>query len=110
MDRWLKLLFLFVLCVCFAACSSTTPVTKATPPPSEQKITEEDLTDANQAHPGAGAQEQQPAFSGPPAPPVEETSPSVDTGPRPPRRIKWEDMGGRGKGWRDDDSGTEREP
>jgi hypothetical protein len=109
--RWKKLLLLFVLCACITACSSTTPRTKATPPASEPKITEEDFTDERSVQPGPGVQDQQPAIAGPPAPPVEEQpSLGVDTGPRQPRRYEFRDKKGRGKNWKSDESGSEREP
>jgi type IV secretory pathway VirB10-like protein len=109
--RWSKLLLFIALCAFFSACSSQVPVTKKTAtPPSVPKITEEDVADDNSAQPKPSAQPEQPAFSGAPAPPVEEPAPTVETGPRQPRRIEFRDMRGRGKNWSPGGGGSEQEP
>jgi hypothetical protein len=108
--EWTKIFIILTLCAWVTACSSVTPQTKTTPA-KEPKITEEDVTDDRSVQPGSAMQEQQPAVSGPPAPPVvEQPSPGVDTGPRQPRRIEFRDRKGRGQNWKSDESGSEREP
>jgi hypothetical protein len=98
--KWLKLLFFIVLCAFLTACSTVTPQPRLTPVPREPKITEKDIPDANSTQRNPADQQQQPAFSGPPAPPVEDqASPGVSTGPIQPHHYIWKDKKGSGRGW-----------
>lgn len=105
--RTFKTIFLIALCACLTACSGVTP--KTTPPISESNITEEDVTDNRSLRSNPDVPGQQPAFSGPPAPPVEE-SPGVEPGSRQPRRIFWRDQKGTDKGAKFHENTGGREP
>lgn len=102
--RRLMMLVLFALVAVVAACSGVTPQTKSTS--SESRITEEDVTADRSIHQQPETQGQQPAFSGPPAPPVEDTPGLDPAGSRQPRRYHWRDRKGGGKSWSTEEPGA----